>query len=277
MLKRALFALLFLGLPAGAYAQDVAPGTQTPNKKVEKDGPRKERKVETIPVEAIPLATPVEPTSDPMEILRRAAEAAKGLGRVYYEASLKGRGPLAAHVPSLWGTVVLGGRSATSIEKFRVMVPTVVPGTAGLVTAMAGSDGKNFFLVDVKNKTVTESKDRAVISDMEQVLRYLAVPELVHTNPFDKVMKADKVEFKGTTKVSGIPCYIVQVSNADGTEQADWFFSTIDELPRRVDRIKVDSTGKTGTISVTLDQLAANPGMQRDPFTKYVPEGYQVR
>ncbi len=276
MLKQGLFVLLFLGLSAGTYAQEATPETQTPDKKAEKEQPLEKRKPTTIlPVEAPP--PPPESTSDPMEILRRAAEAAKGLVRVYYEARLKGIGPLAADVPSLWGTVVLGRGSTGSLEKFRVMVPGVVPGSAGLIEAMAGSDGKTFFLVDVKSKTVTESKDRAVISDMEQVLGYLAVPEMVHTDPFGKAMKAAKVEFKGPGGVNGVSCYVVHVSSADGTEQTDWFFSTTDALPRRVDRIKVDSTGKTGTTSITLGQLAANPGMQRDPFTKYVPKGYQVR
>lgn len=276
MLKRALFAVLFLGLPVGAYAQEAAPATQTPNKKVKKERPPKKRKVSrTIPVETPPPPPPA--TSDPMEILRRAAEAAKGLGRVYYEAQLKGIGPLAADVPSLWGTVVLGRGSTAPIEKFRVMVPGRVPGSAGLLEAMAGSDGKTFFLVDSENKRVTESKDRAVISDMEQVLSYLAVPELVQADPFGKEMKADKVEFKGTDKVNGALCYVVHVSNADGSEQTDWFFGTVGALPLRVNRTKVDSTGKTGTTSVTLMHLAANPAMERNPFTKYVPKGYQLR
>ena len=276
MLKRALYALLILGLPVGGYAQEAPSGSQVPSKKAERESLVKPR-APRAPASAGPVAPPPEPTSDPMEILERAAEASKRLKRVFYEGRVRGSGTLAADVPSTWGTAVLGDRSSASTEKFRIMVPGSVPGSSGLLTAMAGSDGKVFFLVDVQKETVTESKDRAVIGDREQMLRYFAIPELMHKDPFGKAKKADKVEFKRYDEVNGIACYVVHVSNADGTEQTDWFFSTTDSLPRRVDRIKVDSTGKTGTISLTMERLIPNPIMQQDPFTKFVPEGYKVR
>ncbi|MFQ5591146.1 MAG: outer membrane lipoprotein carrier protein LolA [Phycisphaerae bacterium] len=228
------------------------------------------------------LAEPVtssledKPTNDPKEILKRAADAAKGLKRFYYEASCKGTGPLAENVPILWGTVILGGRSSTPPEKFRVMVPSTVPGSAGLVVAMAGSDGKTFYLVDVKRETVTESEDRAVISDMAPIVDYLAVPELVHTDPFGEAMRASKVEFNGTEEVNGIPCYVVTVSNADGTRTTQWYFSVRDAYPRKVKRTTKDSQGRTGTTQITLSKVAPNPAMERDPFVKYVPKGYKV-
>jgi hypothetical protein len=281
-----LLVLLFMGLPAGVSAQDAASASQTPGAKAEEkpsgkkaqEKPRgKERKISrTFPTpEKLPAKYPEE-TSDPMEVLRRAAQTSSELTRVYYEARFKGIDPNPADVPYLWGTVVLGGRSDTSTEKFRVMVPGKVPGPSGFVTAMAGSDGKVFFLVDVKKETVTESEDRAVISDMAQMLEYLAVRQITHTEPFSKEMKADKVEFKGSDKVNGIPCYVVHVSNADGSEQTHWYFSIRDGLPRRIERIKVDSTGKTGTAQLTLEKMAINPHMVRDPFTTYVPKGYKV-
>jgi outer membrane lipoprotein-sorting protein len=89
-------------------------------------------------------------------------------------------------------------------------------------------------------------------------------------------MKADKVVFRGTMAVDRRECYVVHVSNADATEYTDWYFSTFDAYPRRVARFKKDSAGQVSMTQVTLKNIAANPGMMRDPFKKYVPEGYQV-
>ncbi|UCE60279.1 MAG: hypothetical protein JSU63_00730 [Phycisphaerales bacterium] len=211
--------------------------------------------------------------TDPIAVLKYAAKAAERIDHIYYEASTKGYGTMASEVPALWGTVILGGESTGGFDKFRFMKPDVVPGPAGLVTAMVGSDGKTFFLVDVKHNTVTQSYDPKVMSDMGPLLPYVAVLELLYPEPFAKEMKADKLELRPDALVAGVPCYVVHVSTKGGRQQTDWYFSTKDLLPRRVDRITKDASGKTGTAQLVLSNISVNPRLARDPFTAYFPEG----
>ena len=268
-----LCVLILVSFSSGALAQEATPGPQTPEKQQGKR-PAPKRMPGRMWLE--PAPPPPDPTSDPIEIFRRAAAAAKTLKTFYFEATLRGIGPLAADVPALWGTVVQGGESTGAVQKFRVMINTNVPGNTLQESAMAGSNGKTFFLVDGANKTVAESDDPAVMGDMAQVLPYVTVPQLMHPEPFSKEMKADKLEFIGTEIVSGQECYIVQVPGEGAGEQTMWFFSTQDALPRRVERIKTDSKGRSGTVRLTLAALSVNPNFGRDPFQTFAGHGYKT-
>ncbi len=273
MLVRMLGTLILVSFSGGALAREAAPGPQTPE---EQKGNRPTPKRMPGRMWLEPAPPPPEPTSDPIEIFRRAAAAAKKLEMFYYEATLRGIGPLAADVPALWGTVVQGGESNGSLQKFRVMINDNVPGNTLQEAAMAGSDGKTFFLVDGANKTVAASDDPVVMGDMAQVLPYVTVPQLMHPEPFSKEMKADKLEFVGTETVSGKECYIVQVHGEVAGEQTMWFFSTQDALPRRVERIKTDAKGRSGTTRLTLAAVSSNPNFGRDPFQTFAGHGYKT-
>lgn len=273
MLVRMLGTLILVSCSGVVLAQEATPAPQTPEKQ-KGNRPAPKRIPGRMWLE--PAPPPPEPTSDPIEIFRRAAAAAKKLKTFYFEATLKGIGPLGADVPAVWGTVVQGGESTGSLQKFRVMINNNVPGDTLQESAMAGSDGKTFFLVDGANKTVASSDDPAVMGDMAQVLPYVTVPQLMHPEPFSKEMKADELEFIGTEVVNGQECYIVQVPGEGAGEQTMWFFSTQDALPRRVERIKTDAKGRSGTVRLTLAALSSNPNFGRDPFQTFAGHGYET-
>ena len=61
-----------------------------------------------------------------------------------------------------------------------------------------------------------------------------------------------------------------------GGNEADWYFSKKDSLPRRVDRYQPsESGGERTALILTLSQVTPNPSFVQDPFKVVVPEGFK--
>ena len=137
-----------------------------------------------------------------------------------------------------------------------------------------GSDGKTYFLIDAKAKKVYEDIDPAVVGTAGRSVGLLTMPEYVHPEPFSDEIKGAKQELKGSTKVGDEDCYEVHVTYTEGGQEATWFFSKKDFLPRRVDRFRQMPTGEKGSSQLIVTKLTVDPKLDKDPFKLIVPEGF---
>lgn len=213
--------------------------------------------------------------SDPVEILKKADAASKAVDFVQYTASVKGEGAAASFVPKASGTVILKGWANNRPEQFRYEAKVERPGSSDVSDITVGSDGKTYFLIDAKEKKVYEDIDPAVVGTAGQgVRRALGMAEYVHPEPFSDEIKGAKQELKGSTKVGDEECYEIHVTYTEGGQEASWFFSKKDFLPRRVDRFFSTPTGEKGSSQLVVTKLTVDPKLDKDPFKLIVPEGF---
>jgi len=285
MLRTILLALTVSGLSAAAVAQESGEKPAARADRIESDTAepasndaegtgRKNPVVKpgfVVPVEP-PKEAPVEELSDPEEILKRSAEVLSRIVRIHYEATLRATGALAPSFGTLWGTMMMEGFSNGSPKKFRMMIKGRVPGPMEMDTAMVGSDGKVFFLIDVKNKTVTDSYDPAVMGDMGKILPHFAVHHFVDPDRFKKELAAEKLEYLGVEYVGDKPAYKIRVANADESDRADWYFAQEGMKPLRYDRVWKQDDGVHAGVQIHFGPMALNPATQQDPFVSFMPK-----
>ena len=186
------------------------------------------------PKPAAPTAA-VELT-DPTEILKKADEASKAVDSVKYTAKGKGLGTDEAKAPVVEGTVYLQGYKSQRPEKVRYEVKITPPGSSEVKDIIMGNDGKDYFLIDPSKKIAYVDIDPAVVGSAGGMTRILTIMEYVHDEPLSDEIKGEKKELKGSEKVGNEDTYHVYVKYSQAGQEADWYFSKKDFLPRRVDR-----------------------------------------
>ena len=212
--------------------------------------------------------------TDPVEILKKADEASKAVDFVQYTATVQGSGAAESRVGKAAGTVILKGRKNNAPVEYRFEAKVQRPGSSDENEITVGSDGKTYFLIDAKAKKVYEDIDPAVVGTAGRAVRGLTMAEYGHSRPFSDEIDGKKQELKGTTKVGDEDCYEVRVEYAQAGQEANWFFSKKDFLPRRVDRSFQSPTGEKGTIELVVTKLTLDPKIDKDPFKLVVPEGF---
>ena len=213
---------------------------------------------------------------DPIEILKKADAATKAVKTVRYEATYKGTGAAAARAPQIKGKVLIGGETSVSIQKFLYEGEFKAADGDELVRGKVGSDGKKFFLIDAKNKTVKKGEASYVLGRIGSTLRRLGMLEFVHPTPFTDEINGDKAELRGVKPIGGEKCYEIYVQYAQNQGESVWFFSTRDFLPRRVDRLMSGNDGQSGATVLTLSKLEVVNTPKADAFALVVPDGFET-
>ena len=86
--------------------------------------------------------------------------------------------------------------------------------------------------------------------------------------------EAGEVRWNGE-KVGGEDTYHVWVKYGVQNQEADWYFSKKDFLPRRVDRLFPAREGApAGGRSLIVTSVTPAPKFDKDPFKLDLPEGY---
>ena len=98
--------------------------------------------------------------------------------------------------------------------------------------------------------------------------------EFVHARPFTDELTGQKALLLGTVTVGDEVCDHVLVVYANGQE-AEWYFSKRDNLPRRVDRIAKNAEGEKAKRIRTITNLVVDPQLPDDAFKVKVPEGFE--
>jgi len=212
--------------------------------------------------------------ADPVEILKKADAASKAVAFIQYAASVKGEGSAASRVPIVSGTVVLKGWNNGAPAQYRYEAKVERPDSSEVNEVTVGSDGKTYYLINSKEKKVYEDIDPAVVGTSGRGVRALTMGEYVHPEPFSDEIKGQKQELKGSAKVGDEDCYEIHVTYTNAGQEADWFFSKKDFLPRRVDRFFQSPTGEKGSTQLIVTKLTVDPKLDKDPFKLIVPEGF---
>jgi len=214
--------------------------------------------------------------TDAKEVFQKADDAAKAVKSVKYEATSKGLGAAEARAPKLEGTAILVGWDNNTVEKWFYDVKVTPPGSSEAKAVKVAGDGENFYLLDMGEKKFYEDIDRAVIGRTGGAALALTMAEFVHPTPFSDEINGDKHEFKGTTDVAGEKCYEVHVKYANVPQEAHWFFSTKDFLPRRVDRWRPaqEEGGERGGSQLIITKLTVDPKIDDSTFKLTMPEGF---
>ncbi|UCE60039.1 MAG: hypothetical protein JSU63_21675 [Phycisphaerales bacterium] len=251
-MKQVLFLLMGLCVVNAAVAQETPKTPETPE-------------------------TPEEPKAPPknpaLEILEKADAATKAVKLVSYKGEVKATGWVAPQVTAGSGTAVIGGDCFSRPRQFRFDVRFQPAGATATLDVVAGSDGQKYFLIDRADQVVYKGENPAVGGSDIADAAFISMTEYCHPRPFQDELRGEKQELKGKTTIGNEECYEIHVTYSGGQGQAVWFFSTKDNLPRRVDRIVRNQSGEEGVITTTLTDLVVDPKLQ-DPFQAYVPEGY---
>ncbi len=215
-------------------------------------------------------------TTDGREILKKAAEAAKNVKLVGYQAEYSSTGWVKPYVADVKGNVVIGEQSKWELDRFLCDVTVKPPDSEESHQLRAGSDGNMFFLVDSKTKTVYADIDNAVLGSQGRHIMRVLLPQFGAPDPFKEELEAKSIELKGTETIRGEECYHVYIKPEAPPEQ-DWFFSKRDLLPRKVVRSYLnqqDPKAEKGTTQLAITDLETNLRVVGDPFKVKVPKGY---
>lgn len=137
-----------------------------------------------------------------------------------------------------------------------------------------GSNGEEYFLVDHQTKKVRVDIDPAVIGTDGRAAQAIGMIEFVHPTPFGDEIRAESCEMKETAVIGGEPCQAIHVVYAGGVrQQATWYFSKKDFLPRRVHRI-IDQRERQISTRQTVSDLVVGPKIDMKELAPFVPEGF---
>jgi len=212
--------------------------------------------------------------TDPVEILKRADAATRAVESVKYTAVHKGLRSAESEMPVVEGTVILSGWSERAVAKWYADVKVTYADTGKVEELSGGSDGKKFFFIDKAAKKAYEADTADVSGSRRRWVEVLIINEYVHAAPFTDEIAAERTELIGVAKVGEEECYEVHVKYKGTKQEARWFFSTKDFLPRRVDRYFTGlATGRGGRQFVVLS-LEPNPKLSEGTFRLALPEGF---
>ena len=229
-------------------------------------------------VPAVALATeakPGEPTdSDAVKILKKLDAAAKAVKAVKYTVTAKGTGELAALVPELEGTFILVGYDAQGMaEKYLIEATVTLPGSSEKKKLTAGTDADMYFVVDHEAKKAYEDIDPAVMGNLGRNLLGGLMIEFVHPTPFADEINGKTQEITGSKMIGGEDCYEIHVVYANDQE-ATWYVSKKDFLPRARTDVRTLRDGRKGTMEKVITKLEVDPKVGDDTFKLKLPEGY---
>ena len=225
--------------------------------------------------------------TDPMDVLKKADAAIKKVKLVSYDADYTATEWIRKFVPDVKGSVVLGEESKGEIAKFRADVSirshksddeqSDAGDSAGkdeVLKVIAGSDGDEYFLLDPKSKTVYQDMDPAVLGKNSRNIQRVVMKQFVAKNPFEDELKVEEMKLEEAEKVSGHDCYKVRLKME--RNEAIWYFSKKDSLPRRVDRIHKNGEGEEGMTKLVISDLKTSPDFKGNPFAPNAPADYKT-
>lgn len=217
---------------------------------------------------------PAGDSTEVVEILKKADAAAKAVKGAKYEVKFEGVGDDAAKVPMVEGAWLTVDFSDGRAKKYRIDAKVTAPGSKDVQKVTIGSDGENYYLLDHNAKKAYVDVDPNVIGRVGRALFQATLAELGHPKPFSDEIDGKVKELKGSKTINGEDCHEIFVTYANAPQDAIWWISKKDFLPRaRQDIIK---RGETTVSSMkTIAKLEVDPKTAADAFKLVIPEGYE--
>jgi hypothetical protein len=210
------------------------------------------------------------------EILRRADEKLEAINTVRYRVRSQRTDVPESSASITEGTVTMTGWNGSEPEKFRFDAFSRPEPAADPIQVTVGSNGKEFWYINHRDKKARVGSDFASLGPYRLIVRYFPVYEFVLPEPFGDELRAAKITLAGQAEVNGEPCNVISVVYQSRTQEAAWFISSKDYMPRRVDRRLEDPQGDTIDRSSIISDLEVNPTFKDDPYAFSLPEGYTL-
>jgi peroxiredoxin len=174
---------------------------------------------------------------DAKAVLDASAQAIGLMKGVNYKSKLYGVGALAALIDGEGD--VKQARTAADPKRtmFWARGQLAEPGKGKSAFAVS-SDGKTVWWEDAPSNVLYE-RPYQERTDQDRALskgRQISLMEFMESVPFNKELKAEKLEITGAGEVRGQPCQIVKASWENGNRSFTWYISLVDNLPRKVEQ-----------------------------------------
>jgi len=208
------------------------------------------------------------------QILERADAATKKVKSVKYSLHAQRTDVSDRLASKLSGTVIMSGWHRGHPAKFRYEVETRPGGSDETATVVVGYDGEQFWALNMRDKKIFAGEDLASIGAYQMLVEFFPVTEFVLSEPFGDELHARKQEFLGTAKVNGEPCAKIHTIYSNPGQEATWYISTKDYLPRRVDRLIIDPDGASLTRSSVISDLVVDPEVDEQVFSLTIPSDF---
>lgn len=219
--------------------------------------------------------TPLD-TNDPVSILKHVDAATRAVDRIRYTVHLEGRGVLAAMAGSLDMTLTAEGKQDGMPKLFVAEAKATIPGAPGPVELRAGSDGKEFYIINPFQKQIHHDLEPSVMGRMGNSIRQGMFVEFNYLAPFNDEINAPSVELLGSKVIGGVDCWEIRLRFNDTQEgRTTWYMGKQDLLPRaRLDEFK--QNGQEAGIWKEISKLELAPQMAADGYAIPKLEGYTL-
>lgn len=172
------------------------------------------------------------------------------------------------------GTAYLAGEFTNAFTTYRFDVTIHRERSDEARKFTAGSNSEEYFLVDHQTKKVHADIDPAVVGTDGRAAQAIGMIEFVHPTPFGDEIRAESCEIREAAVVGGESCQVIHVVYAGGVgQQATWYFSKKDFLPRQVHRAYDRGIRKIST-RLTVSDLVVSPKIDKKELAPFVPEGF---
>ncbi|MBI1826505.1 MAG: hypothetical protein HY287_09885 [Planctomycetes bacterium] len=212
--------------------------------------------------------------TDPTEILNKANDATKQTKVVSYNATLKGTGANETKMPSVSGSVIMTRLKNNDPEKYLIKGKLQQPGSSDVHEYAAGTNGDKYFLIDMDGKKAYEDIDPQSMGKSGRALKGLFMRELAHDAAFDDELKGEKKELRGSAKVGDEDCYQIFVKYAGQPQEAVWYISKKDFLPRKREQAGTMQNGDKAGMEVAITELNTAPKIDDSTFKLTLPAGF---
>lgn len=218
-------------------------------------------------------------TSAPMgtkarDVLEQADAAARKLKSVKYTLRAQRLDVPPERSSRLEGTAIVVGWNGETPNKFRYEVKTWPGGGGEPATVIVGYDGEQYWALNMRDKKAFTGETIESIGAYQLLVSFFPIHEFVLPAPFGDEIIANRQEYMGTATVEGELCDQVHVAYRSGAQEATWYFSVKDHLPRRVDRRLSDPAGAIVTRGSVITEVVADPELSDDTFTLIIPESF---
>jgi hypothetical protein len=204
-------------------------------------------------------ASDLGPAVTPQRVLDEGGARLGAATIIRYEASVVGDGDVS-------GTVLLGKGGAGPFDRFRATIRGRTSDGEN-VLGVVGSDGRRFFFVNLREKTVSECEGWEELGAIGALARDLLLPELDDgRHPF---------KFPSPEPVGEETCYVVHFPDEQTGEHLYVSLSIDDGLPRRVERVRSGSGGRPATVTLEVSDLTLDPPPSAGAFEPFAPEGFR--
>lgn len=213
---------------------------------------------------------------DATTILKRAEAACRALTSIRYSVRTERPGATGAQRNLIDGTVLVRGWKGEHPERFRYEM-RVYPKIDAPKDIILGYDGEVYYAIDPQAKTVTAGPTPDGFGSLGLHWKRFGVDEFVRPRPFEDEIIARQAEYRGVLMLGDEECESVFVRYASAEQEAVWYFSKKDFLPRRVDRKLRSRDGATLDHQWVITNLKLDAHAGDEAFKLKVPEGFTRR